>query len=473
MNRYRCLHPIPIFVAICLFAVACADGLVPTDVAPQFHEKEDPEKCDLEEVDCVAELDKPAFYTKSKNMHLMGFSARTVPNGTSSFNTDLAFWGRTAYQGTYSGFRIIDISQPDNPTEVLHYTECESASSTAGNQGDLVVWNNLLIRSWNSPAAATHTCAGELVGVGFEGLHVFDVSNPSSPQLLASVDLTCGSHTAMGVPDPANNRLWIYSSPSSSTCPVLDIVEIPLANPAGATYVRSVPAERACHDGAVILGSVQLLACAGGNGVTVWSLSAADGGSLENPWLLYSKFVTGVAIGHSAAFTWDGAVLVFGAEPGGGGQAQCQATSSVVNRSIHFFAARTGEDLGTFVMPRPQTAQENCTWHNYNIVPTDSRYILVSGNYQSGISVVDFTNPASAREIAFADPAPIVNPANPAAIVLGGDWSSYWYNGFIYESDIRRGLLVWRLNDPAVAAARKLDWLNPQTQETSSPLRGR
>src|SRR5919198_4512917 len=130
-----------------------------------------------------------------------------------------------------------------------------------------------------------------------------------------------------------------------------------------------------------------LAACAGGNGFTVWSMAAADGGSLEDPALLYSKAVPGVTIGHSAGFTWDGKVLVFGHEPGGGAQARCQATSSDTDKSLFFFAARSGEALGSFVLPRPQTATENCTWHNYNLVPTDGRYVLVSAAYQAGIQV--------------------------------------------------------------------------------------
>ena len=119
-----------------------------------------------------------------------------------------------------------------------------------------------------------------------------------------------------------------------------------------------------------------------------------------------------------------------------------------------------------------QTSTENCTTHNYNIVPTDKGYIMVSGNYQSGISVIDFTDPANPIEIAYADPAPIINPNNPAGIELGGDWSTYWYNGFLYESDILRGLLIWKLADPAVAGAKKLSHLNPQTQEFSFPFKG-
>ena len=168
----------------------------------------------------------------------------------------------------------------------------------------------------------------------------------------------------------------------------------------------------------------------------------------------------------------DGEVLIFGHEPGGGTQARCQATSAEVDKTL-FFYDHEGNRLGTFVHPRPQTATENCTWHNYNVVPTRQGRILVSGNYQSGISVLDFTDPTNVREIAFADPAPLINPDNPAAIEGGGDWSSYWYDGEIYESDMTRGLTIWELEDRAVRGARKLGHLNPQTQETSFELRDR
>ena len=110
-----------------------------------------------------------------------------------------------------------------------------------------------------------------------------------------------------------------------------------------------------------------------------------------------------------------------------------------VKKSWFFYDASDGSKLGQFVLPRPQTATENCTIHNYNVVPTDKRYVLVGGNYQAGLSVVDFTDPANAKEVAYADPAPLV-PTQ-----LGGDWSTYWYNGRIYESDITRGLIIWKL----------------------------
>lgn len=118
-------------------------------------------------------------------------------------------------------------------------------------------------------------------------------------------------------------------------------------------------------------------------------------------------------------------MLIFGHEPGGGGQAQCQGSSSVTNRSLFFFEAETGTLLGQFIHPRPQTNLENCTWHNYNIIPTAKRYMLVSGNYQSGVSVIDFTDPANVYEVGYADPAPLVDPNPPIGIELGGDWSTY------------------------------------------------
>ena len=152
-------------------------------------------------------------------------------------------------------------------------------------------------------------------------------------------------------------------------------------------------------------------------------------------------------------------MLILGWEPGGGSLPECEATDPDVKKSWFFYDAKTGEKLGQFVLPRPQGSTENCTVHNYNVVPTDKRYLLVGGNYQAGISVVDFTDPANAREVAYADPAPLV-PTQ-----LGGDWSTYWYNGRIYESDITRGLLIWNLSGKWEAGARKLPYLNPQTSE--------
>ncbi|HSI97722.1 MAG TPA: hypothetical protein VK926_05125, partial [Gaiellaceae bacterium] len=143
--------------------------------------------------------DAVSTFTYTQNMHPMGYSERTVPlsgPGSGILNSDLAFWGKRAFQGTYEGFRVIDITQPDNPVEVHNFTGCV-AGTTIGNQGDLVVWGNVLVRSWNSPAPAGGAiCGGVPTPAGQEGVHVFDISDPTTPVGLAFVATPCGSHTA-------------------------------------------------------------------------------------------------------------------------------------------------------------------------------------------------------------------------------------------------------------------------------------
>jgi hypothetical protein len=477
----------------------------------------------------VAEATSTFDYTK--NMHPLGFSARAVPldntvPGAGVFNSDLAFQGEMAVQGTYAGFRLIDISEPDDPTEIVNWTECASNTNTVGNQGDVIVWGDLVFRSWNSPTPAPlypdgttipvtdparFTTPGAFCGdwpmfrslptpehpvnppaldFGQEGVHIIDISDPENPDVIGFVDTPCGSHTESLVPDLENNRLLIYSNSSANTtfgspapgetpvqCAGIDVIEVPLNDPASASYLRFEQAgdpteeeHHSCHDTGVIQGDANLVACAGtaggtNTGVNVFTTDPALGGSKEDPEWLYHKVTGGISLGHSAGFTWDGEVLVVGHEPGGGSGAECEATDDPLRRTFFFLDADTGASLGQFTIPRPQTNVENCTTHNYNVVPTKKGYVMVSGNYQSGISVIDFTDPANAKEIAFADPAPLIDPNPPVGIELGGDWSTYWYNGRIYESDITRGLLIWKLSDPAVAGARMLARLNPQTQE--------
>ena len=143
-------------------------------------------------------------------------------------------------------------------------------------------------------------------------------------------------------------------------------------------------------------------------------------------------------------------------------------------KTIFFHDAETGEEVGRWVLPRPQSQYENCTIHNYNIAPLRDRYVLIHGSYQSGTSAVDFTDPQNAYEFAWMDPPPLDPPSDTSpggrTTFRGGDWSSYWYNGFIYESDARRGLYIWKLNAKEVGGPQlTLDFLNPQTNHTSIP----
>jgi hypothetical protein len=76
---------------------------------------------------------------------------------------------------------------------------------------------------------------------------------------------------------------------------------------------------------------------------------------------------------------------------------------------MFFYDAASGAKLGQWTLPRPQSAEENCMIHNYNIVaPRSGRYVAVSGNYQAGIWVTEFTDPANPTTVAWSDPPPLV-----------------------------------------------------------------
>ena len=412
--------------------------------------------------------------------HSPDFGSFLLPDGQRDANSDLAFWGNLAFHGDYDGFRIVNIADPNNPALVSR-TRCN------GDQGDIVVWGNVLVRSWNAPKTVPRNCDGTTVPPGFEGVHIFDISNLADPVLVGEVELSarpqadapgCGSHTATLVPDLADNRVLIYNATSGGNlnlkgnlrdCDWLDVLQVPLNNPGAATHLHREPLEgkHAAHDSGVILGNVNLLAVASGHMANVFSIGSPRGGTPEDPRFLYGIEERGVRkIGnwHSAALTWDGEVIILGWEPGGGSQPMCEETDPPVRKSMFFYHAATGAKLGQWTLPRPQSAEENCTIHNYNIVPlTTGRYIAVGGHYQAGTWVTDFTNPAVPVTVAWSDPPPLV-PTQ-----LGGAWSSYWYNGLVYESEISKGLNVFSVSDPRLAGAMSLPHLNPQTQEFSIP----
>jgi hypothetical protein len=431
----------------------------------------------------------------TKNLHALGHSPHPatffgVPAAERNVNSDIAFWGDMIFNGNYDGFRIIKNS-PGNPKEIS-WTHC------TGDQGDIVVWGDVLVRAWNSPAPAGRFCDGEPVPVGFEGMHVFDISDPKDPELVGEVELSarpeadspgCGTHTLTLVPD--GDRVVIYNAtsggnpdlpPAEQACDWVDIVQVPLDDPGAAGHIRREPlmGGHAAHDNGVILGDVNKLAVASGHMSNVFDIS----GNLEDPEFLYTITEPGVCNEpgddpqrpcngnwHSAAFTWDGEVVIMGWEPGGGSQPECEATDPPVKKSAFFYDADTGEKLGQWTLPRPQSAAENCTIHNYNVVPLDNgRYVLVSGNYQAGTWVTEFTDPANPVTLGWSDPPPLPQVTTPGGMLvneLGGAWSSYWFNNFIYESEITKGLNVFRFSGPETGGAIRLPHLNPQTQEFS------
>ncbi|HEX6077589.1 MAG TPA: hypothetical protein VFZ32_20320 [Micromonosporaceae bacterium] len=415
----------------------------------------------------------------SQNMKLLA----NVPRSAPATQSDLAFAGRYAFAGNYLGFRVIDISDPERP-EVVTDFRCNGA------QGDVSVYGDLLFQSVDSPqnhGGCNSSSAGITAATPgmFEGIRIFDISNPAAPMHLTSVSTDCGSHTNTVVPDPDNGRVLVYVSSyplgNAALGPNcqrredggghsrISIVDVPLANPTGATvgtYSLDPDTEwttylgaftfRACHDISVFTEIKRAAAACLGES-QLWDIS--DPAHPEFLWRFDDPVVNpaNVDLWHSASFSWDGKVVAFGDESGGGGAARCANPDDNQGR-IWFLDLESGRKLANYKIPRSETG--SCTMHNFNFVPlANGRKVLVSSAYTGGTTVVDVDRLLGGASTTDAE----IGHYRPSG---GNAWSSYWYNNFIYANDILRGVDIMRLSDSATAGARRLDMLNPQSQES-------
>jgi hypothetical protein len=404
----------------------------------------------------------------SRNMRLLG-------NGPVHDTTvsDVALWGRTAFVGDYRGFTVWDVSSPARPRQLADVV-CN------GQQHDVSVWDGLLFLSVDRPITEPPCGPNTESGVtGFEGILIYDVSDPSTPTYVSAVATDCGSHTHTLIPDGDRVLVYVSSYPASflgetphgTDCrrtteageptghSKISVVEVPLADPASAQVVaepqiplsdfRDTPGYRGCHDiGVFVEPGLAAAACLSEG--QVWDISDP-----LQPVVLQRVDEPEVDIYHSGAFSYDAEVAIFGDEFEGGFGEACGTSDSTDGRAW-FHDVETGAVLSSFMIPRPQ-GDEICTVHNYNVVPVQGRNLLVSAWNLGGTSVIDFTDPAAPQEIAYVDVQDTLGGRGP--------WSSYWYNGYIYVSDRARGLDVKLLADPARGGAKRFSYLNAQTQE--------
>jgi hypothetical protein len=180
---------------------------------------------------------------------------------------------------------------------------------------------------------------------------IIDISDRRSPELIASVDTDCGSHTHTLLPDEANDRVILYVSSyplgtgaaAGTDCesqehdPVdgghskVGIIEVPLDDPVAAevsyydldedtewaTYLGAFTF-RACHDISVFV-ELELAAAACLSESQLWDIS--DPLNPEFLWRYDNEAVKpeNIDLFHSSSFSWDGTIVAFGDESGGGG----------------------------------------------------------------------------------------------------------------------------------------------------------
>lgn len=409
-------------------------------------------------------------------------------------NTDMSFAGDTLFVGNYHGLNIYKLGD-DGVPEHLSSLVCP------GGQGDVSVVGDLMIMSVEQTRGRVD-CG--LQGVPedvssdrFRGLRIFDISDLRRPVQVGQVQTCRGSHTHSVISGPGEDgKIIVYNSGTSSVRDEeelagcigeapgddrtalfrIDVIEIPVDAPSQARIVSS-PAVFAdpetgrlaglwqggdhgddtqetnstnqCHDITAFPAAGIAAGACSGNGILF------DISDPLNPQRIDEVVDTGFAYWHSATFNNDGTKVLFTDEWGGGSRPRCRASDPRDWGADAIYDIVDGELVfrSYYKLPAPQVEEENCVAHNGSVVPVPGRDIFAQSWYQGGLSVIDFTDSANPVEIAYFDRGPI----HEDALILGGYWSSYWYGGKIYATEIVRGLDMFALEPSEHLSANEIE----------------
>jgi hypothetical protein len=423
-------------------------------------------------MELVSNLPKPEAFTDPPGRGGLDFA-----------NSDLAFQGAHVFLGNFHGLNFYNVEDPRKP-------QLRLSMPCPGGQGDVSVHGNLLFMSVEQPRGridcGTEGVQGVVSAERFRGVRIFDISTFEQPKQIAAIQTCRGSHTHSLVVDPKDKEnIYVYASGTggvrsgeelegcSGGAPdenpetalfSIDVIQVPLEAPETAKIVnrprifanpetgaiaglwmggahgegtQRTSVTNQCHD---ITTYPELGLAAGacsGNGILL------DISDPVHPKRLDAVIDPNFAYWHSATFNNDGTKVIFTDEWGGGTAPRCRETDDINWGANAIFDIVDGKMVfgGYYKMPAPQTATENCVAHNGSLIPVPGRDIKTQAWYQGGVSVFDFTDSANPVEIAYFDRGPI----DAERLVIGGYWSTYWYNGYIYGSEIARGLDVFRL----------------------------
>jgi hypothetical protein len=420
-------------------------------------------------------------------------------------NSDLAFQGRYAFMGNFYGVNIYDIANPAKARLV-------TSMICPGGQGDVSVYKNLMFMSVEMPngrldcgvegfppAATTATSEGPIPAPRkerFRGVRIFDISNIERPRQVAAVQTCRGSHTHTLVVDPKDARnVYIYVSGTSfvrqsdelagcsgerpdrdpnTSLFRIEVIQVPVAAPekarvvssprvfmdprtgvinalnSGGSHEKATPVDTdQCHDITVYSELGLAAGACSGNGILLDISNPAE------PKRIDAVNDPNYAYWHSATFSNDGSKVVFTDEWGGGLGARCRPNdpNKWGANAIFLLKENRLSFSSYYKMPAAQGDNENCVAHNGSLIPVPGRDLKVQAWYQGGISIMDFTEPEKPVEIAYFDRGPV----DEKMLVLGGPWSTYWYNGYIYSSEIARGLDILELIPSEFLSQNEID----------------
>jgi hypothetical protein len=322
---------------------------------------------------------------------------------------------------------------------------------------------------------------------------------------------TCGDTEFLNTANPYDED---PGSPANPLHGVIQIVEVPLANPAAAQELDVQPAisypgdpdgrmewgEKglpsppfepaavACHD-IVVHIEHRLAGGACAEQGQVWRIGANGIPDTQNPISIGDDEVSSGGTGqfpgavdffHSVMFNNEGTVVNWVDESFGSG---CPPMTTYQPRPWNpaggthktgrmFFTDVEGNFLSEFHVGdlRPSSAPgEYCSAHMGMAVMGIKKDLLVNAWYTGGADVIDFSQPTRLKEVAYYDPIP-----------NSGTWSAYPYTGPmfktgpgipVYASDgvtnnaLAQGMVVYRTVVQKPGKPQLVDHLNPQTMD--------
>ncbi len=447
------------------------------------------------------------------------FISYSTPGASTLTNSDLAFSGKYVIQGNYSGYQVWDVSNPRHPTLYTAYV-CPASQSDVSVFKNLLF---VSAEAQNGRKDCGMSGVPDSVSNDrVRGVRIFDITDIAHPRYITNVQTCRGSHTHTVVTDPNDAaNVYIYISGSANVRPAgelagcsaglpekdpnsalfrIEVIKVPLAHPEQAAVVSSprifndlaAPAKHA--ESAEDIAAQQARQAARGaqpppapgqrgdpalatrgptqcHDITVYPAVGLAGGACGGYGLLLDIHDPAhpVRIGavadsnfsfwHSATFSNDGSKVLFTDEWGGGSAPRCRVTDKPEWGADAIFTIDQAKRMAFksyYKLPAPQTIYENCVAHNGSLIPIPGREIMVQAWYQGGISVFDWTDPSHPVEVAYFDRGPM----DATKLVNGGSWSAYWYNGYIYSSEISRGLDAFQLQPSGFISQNELDAAN-------------
>jgi hypothetical protein len=417
-------------------------------------------------------------------------------------NSDLAFWENMAFAGNYGGFRILDI-RGDSPRTIVDYS-CNGPQNDVSVHrmgGKLFLFQSIDSGQTREDCSSANAPIVDGRRTGYEGVRVFDVTNPAEPKFLDMIQTACGSHTHTLIPNGRDKAVIYVSSyplgsgitddsmpgnPDFRPCKVphkkISVIQVSAKNGEFDYKLREQPLSddtafnrgfQACHDIQILESrKIALASCAGD--AQLWDISDpmqptanVEG---EHTHIYSPSDADQFEFIHSGVMTWDGQYMAIMDETGGGVTANCFGSATTDGFYYFYKLVEPGDPApaleSRYSIPRDQ-GSEVCVSHNASVVPVRDKYVMSASYYQGGVTVVDFTDVKNPHEVAFADLEDATGSSD--------EWSSYWYNGRIYSNSglgrrgdtANRGVDVYAPGDSlGLSGAKQWSRSNPQTQES-------